>query len=109
MRITSWSTSSAICKAAAICLGPVTMPSSARILLLVENNAYPFDVRVRREAQALASAGYQVCVIAPRGPRQTWNECIDGVDIYRFPAPPGGRGLFGYAFEFVYATIAMLL
>jgi glycosyltransferase involved in cell wall biosynthesis len=85
------------------------MPSSARILLLVENNAYPFDVRVRREAQALSGAGYQVRVIAPRGLGQTWNECIDGVDVYRFPAPPGGSGLFGYAFEFVYATIAMLL
>lgn len=85
------------------------MPSSARILLLVENNAYPFDVRVRREAQALAGAGHQVCVIAPRSPRQAWKECLDGVHVYRFPAPPGGSGLAGYALEFGYATVAMLL
>jgi glycosyltransferase involved in cell wall biosynthesis len=85
------------------------VPSSARVLLLVENNAYPFDVRVRREALALAEAGYQVCVIAPRSARQPWNECIDGVDVYRFPAPPGGSGVIGYALEFGYATTAMLL
>jgi len=85
------------------------MPSSARILLLVENNAYPFDVRVRREAQALREADYQVSVISPRGAGQPWTEVIDGVAVYRFPAPPGGSGLFGYAFEFGYATFAMLL
>ena len=33
------------------------MRSSDRVLLLVENNAFPFDVRVRREAQALRDAG----------------------------------------------------
>jgi glycosyltransferase involved in cell wall biosynthesis len=85
------------------------MLSSAKVLLLVENNAYPFDVRVRREAHALRDAGYQVTVISPRTPSQLWNEQIDGISVYRFPAPPGGIGLLGYAFEFGYATFAMLL
>ncbi len=85
------------------------MPLSARALLLVENNAYPFDVRVRREALALRDAGHRVTVISPRAEGQTWTETVDGVDVYRFPAPPGGSGILGYAFEFGYATSAMLL
>lgn len=50
------------------------MHSSAKVLLLVENNAYPFDVRVRREAQALRDANYQVSVISPRGASQPWEK-----------------------------------
>jgi glycosyltransferase involved in cell wall biosynthesis len=85
------------------------MPSTIRVLLLVENNTYPFDFRVRREAQALRDSGYEVTVIAPRGASQPWMEDIDGISIYRFPAPPGGEGVLGYAFEFGYSTLVMLL
>jgi glycosyltransferase involved in cell wall biosynthesis len=85
------------------------MGSSARIALLVENNAYPFDVRVRREAHALRDAGHDVSVISPRGPGQSWVENLDGVAVFRFPAPPSASGLFGYVFEFGYATFAMFL
>jgi len=85
------------------------MRSSVRVLLLVENNTYPFDFRVRREAQALFDAGYQVTIIAPRGTEQPWIEDIEGISVYRFPPPPGGVGVIGYAFEFGYATFAMLL
>lgn len=85
------------------------MRSSVKVLHLVENNAYPFDIRVRREALALRDAGFDVTVISPRGPGQTWVETVDGVEVYRFPPPPGGSGLLGYAFEFGYATFAMLL
>lgn len=79
------------------------------VLLLVENNAYPFDVRVRREAQALRDAGCRVTVICPRAAGQRWSEQIDGVAVRRFPMPPGGSGLMSYAFEFVYSTLAMLI
>jgi len=85
------------------------MPSLVKVLLLVENNEYPFDFRVKREAHALLDAGYQVSVISPRGKTQKWTEEIDGVSVYRFPAPPGGEGVLGYVFEFGYATLAMLL
>jgi glycosyltransferase involved in cell wall biosynthesis len=80
-----------------------------KVLLLVENNEYPFDFRVKREAHALRDAGYQVSVISPRGNTQKWTEEIDGISVYRFPAPPGGEGVLGYIFEFGYATLAMLL
>src|SRR6185295_18276532 len=48
-------------------------------------------------------------VVAPRAPGQRWHEQLDGVEVYRFPAPPGGNGVLGYVFEFGYATVAMLL
>src|SRR5688572_29242251 len=86
-----------------------TMRSSASVLLLVENNAYPFDVRVRREALALHGAGFRVFVISPRGKGQAWTENVNGVDVFRFPAPPGGSGLISYVLEFGYATFAMFV
>jgi glycosyltransferase involved in cell wall biosynthesis len=83
--------------------------SHARVLLLVENNPYPLDFRVRREAQALRDAGCLVTVIAPRSASQRWVDDVDGIRVYRFPAPPGGNGPLSYALEFGYATLAILL
>ena len=85
------------------------MGSEVRVLLLVENNSYPGDFRVRREAEALRDGGYKVTVIAPRGKEQHWVEDVHGVLVYRFPSPPGGNGLLSYMLEFGYATFVMLL
>jgi glycosyltransferase involved in cell wall biosynthesis len=85
------------------------MSHAPGVLLLVENNGYPKDFRVRREATALRDAGYTVSVVCPRDKNQRWTEVIDEVHIYRFPAPPGGNGVLGFVLEFGYATFAMLL
>lgn len=85
------------------------MTAPINVLLLVENNEYPFDFRVKREAHALRDAGYRVSVISPRGNNQKWTEEIEGISVYRFLAPPGGTGVMGYVFEFGYATLAMFL
>lgn len=85
------------------------MSSPARVLLLVENNPYPLDFRVRREAHTLRDAGYLVTVIAPRDATEPWAEDVDGISVYRFPTPPGGSGLLSYALEFGYATLAILV
>jgi glycosyltransferase involved in cell wall biosynthesis len=85
------------------------MSTPARVLLLVENNSYPMDFRVRREAHTLRDAGCHVTVIAPRDTAQAWTETVDGVAVYRFPAPPGGSGVLSYALEFGYATFAILV
>jgi len=58
--------------------------SNNRILMLLENQAYPQDVRVRREANALTAAGYTVSVICPAKPGQPSREVIKGVRIYRY-------------------------
>src|ERR1700688_1506257 len=83
--------------------------SRNRTLMLVENNSYPQDTRVRSEAEALRSAGYQVTVIGPAAKGQAWREVIDGVHVYRFPAPYEARGFLGYLWEYGYSTLAIFL
>jgi glycosyltransferase involved in cell wall biosynthesis len=61
-----------------------TRPGLARILMLVENN-FPQDPRVKNEADALTTAGYQVTVVALRKPGQTWTEVVNDVHVYRVP------------------------
>lgn len=77
-----------------------------RVLMLLENNAYPQDDRPRRQAQMLTGAGYEVSIICPARRGQPSRELIDGVWAYRYPAPPDGMGLLAYAWEYGYATVA---
>lgn len=58
-----------------------------RVVMLLENDLYPQDVRVRYEAESLAANGYDVRVIAPRGDGQLRREVIDGVTVRRFWLP----------------------
>ncbi len=78
----------------------------SHVLMLLENNPYPQDGRVRREATALSAAGYRVSVICPGERGQPWRELRDGVRVYRFPAPAAGNGLLGYLWEYGYAMVA---
>jgi glycosyltransferase involved in cell wall biosynthesis len=80
-----------------------------RVLMLLENNPYPQDGRVRREARALVTAGYGVAVVCPSKPGQPWREMIDGVRVYRFPAPPAGQGFLGYLWEYGYSMAAAFI
>ena len=84
-------------------------PAGRRVLMLVENNPYPQDARVRREARTLADAGYQVTVISPARPGQPWRETIDGVRAYRYPALPEASSVVGYLFEYGYSAVAMFV
>jgi glycosyltransferase involved in cell wall biosynthesis len=83
--------------------------AAVRVLMLLENNPYPQDSRVLREAATLTEAGYQVTVIAPAAPGQVRHEVLDGIRVWRFPAPPGGNGLLGYLWEYGYSTAAMFV
>lgn len=83
--------------------------SAGSVLMLLENQSYPEDPRVRREATALTEAGYQVTVIAPGRKGQTWHENVAGVQVYRFPAPPGGNGFLGYLWEYGYSVTATFI
>jgi glycosyltransferase involved in cell wall biosynthesis len=81
----------------------------ARVLMVVENNGYPTDTRVRVEALALTEAGYDVTVIAPNADRGPRTETIDGVHVRRYPPPPEGAGLWAYLREYLVATSASLV
>ncbi|MBL1421535.1 MAG: heparinase II/III family protein, partial [Alphaproteobacteria bacterium] len=82
------------------------MSNAKRVLIIVENLPVPFDRRVWSEATTLQKAGYQVCVICPKGPHaQESYELLEGVHIYRHPLPVEARGMMAYPLE--YATALM--
>jgi glycosyltransferase involved in cell wall biosynthesis len=74
---------------------------SPHVLIALENEPYPYDRRVRQEAEALTAAGHAVTVVGPTGfGFDALEERIDGVLVLRYRAPPGGRGVAGYAREY---------
>lgn len=88
---------------------------ACRILMLIENTSFPWDRRMRHEAEALQQAGYQVRVICPRGEDhdQKWFEAIHGIRVYRYPMPvQASRGLeylVEYGWGFLCTVILTLL
>ena len=80
-----------------------------RVLMLVENNPFHLDPRVRQEAGALVQAGYRVSAISPMDARRVRRETVDGVEVYAYPAPPPGTGLLSYAWEYGYSLAATFL
>ena len=71
------------------------------VLIALENEPYPFDRRVRQEAEALLEAGYDVTVCGPTGfGYDAPEETRDGVHVLRYPGPPGGRSVVGYLYEY---------
>jgi glycosyltransferase involved in cell wall biosynthesis len=81
---------------------PSRLPDARRVLIVVENLPVPLDRRVWLEATSLVAAGYAVSVICPTG--RGWNapyEKIDGVHIYRYPAPREAHSsTLAYAMEY---------
>src|SRR5207253_2825188 len=55
-----------------------------RVLMLVENY-FPTDPRVRNEALTLVKNGFRVSVVALRGRTEKPREVVDGVTVYRIP------------------------
>jgi hypothetical protein len=86
------------------------LPERERITMLLENNPYPQDVRVRSEAESLVRAGHCVTVVAPRGPGQPRHERVTGVEVIRFSLIDGSaRGAIGFLAEYVMAAAALHL
>lgn len=78
--------------------------------MLLENNPYPQDVRVRAEAESLTKAGHGVTVIAPRAHGQPRFERVDGVGVIRFPLVDGSRrGMPGFVLEYLMAGSSLHL
>jgi glycosyltransferase involved in cell wall biosynthesis len=77
--------------------------------MLLENLPFPQDLRVRREAYALTSAGYQVTVICPSAKGQPSRETVNCVQVYRYPAPPPANGFLSYVWEYAYSIAASAL
>lgn len=81
-------------------------PANNRILMLLENQTYPRDFRVRREATALTAAGYRVSIICPAGPSQPFRETLNGVHLYRYTQSPEANSFLGYLWEYGWSMAA---
>src|SRR3989454_3653889 len=99
---------------------------AGRVLMLVEN-CFPADTRVRNEAFTLAENGFHVSVLALREATETPREIVNGVAVYRVPRltlfkklphaeSSRARALLqrlqvvvGYFLEYGYFTLACLL
>ena len=69
------------------------MMSSLRVCAITYDY-YPFDILVRRTAEAVASGGYTSHVICIRDEGQKKYEVCDGVHVHRIPMRRGfGRSL----------------
>ena len=76
------------------------------VLHLSENLPLPFDRRVWMELSALHAAGLEVSAICPMGDAYRLPyEVIDGIHIWRYPAPPATRGFLSYVWEFLYCWL----
>ncbi len=85
------------------------MAFAGKILIIVQNLPVPFDRRVWLEATTLAEHAYKVSVICPKGKKgkyNAWYEYLEGIHIYRYPAPPEAYSALGYIFEFAYCWLA---
>lgn len=76
-----------------------------RVLMLLENSPYVSDSRVRREAETLVGAGYQVTVISPANSAGPGTMVLNGVRVYRYPLPPTSSGFLGYLVEYGYSLV----
>jgi len=59
------------------------------------NNGYTIDLRVRREAEALAAAGYRITVLADESEGLPAEETAAGVHIIRLPKSPSRIPFWG--------------
>lgn len=98
------------------------MASAGRILMLLENDFYPDDTRVRNEVSLLQSAGYEVSVVTRRKRNEKTFEMVNGARVYRLPqielfkkTPPRNqnflglwwlriKSVLGYCTEYFYFT-----
>jgi len=76
--------------------------------MLLENNPYPQDTRVRNEAESLTEAGFEVTVLAPRGPGQPRVERVNGVEVRRFAIVWAGDSPLSYLAEYGIAHVQLL-
>jgi len=81
-----------------------------RICLIVQSY-YLRDPRVRREAEALADAGYEVDVICVREKGRPFKETVNGVNITRIPVARRRATLYRYMLEYTtfFICVSILL
>lgn len=76
--------------------------------MVIENESYPEDTRVRKEALALLDDGHRVTVLAPRRAGQSRWEEVDGVVVRRYRVPVAKGTAASYVLEYAVAHARLL-
>jgi len=83
-----------------------------RRVCFVRHSYYPSELNVKREAEALVRAGYEVSVVCLRGDDEAPRERVGGVDVYRMPVKHKRGRILRYLYEynafFVLASIKVV-
>lgn len=86
------------------------MSEPLKVLMLIENAAWPGDQRVGNEAIALRDHGYQVSIICPKSTVQSEHQepsiCIDNIHVYRYKLPATNNKYLAYVLEY---SVALLM
>jgi glycosyltransferase involved in cell wall biosynthesis len=82
--------------------------NARRVVMLLENNPYPQDTRVRNEAESLTEAGFHVTVLAPRGEAQAPFERVNGVEVRRYRILWASGSSLSYLAEYTVAHLQLL-
>jgi len=69
--------------------------------LVVAYTEYPYDPRVRREAQILVADGYEVHAIAVRSGLERWPRHPNGVHLYEVPLAIRRGGKLRYIYQYL--------
>ncbi len=95
-----------------------TLSSAKKVLIIEENNAVPYDLRVWQEATTLRDAGWSVTVICPAmigidpdnkiSGKASDTEDLEGITLHRFPMIFATGGITDYLAEFLLAFVAIM-
>jgi glycosyltransferase involved in cell wall biosynthesis len=80
-----------------------THPGSARnaqCVAIVRHSFYPFELNVKREAEALRDAGFDVHIICLRNRGEAPYETIDGIRVHRLPVGHRRGNILRYLWEY---------
>jgi glycosyltransferase involved in cell wall biosynthesis len=85
---------------------PSVRSRRARVLIIIQNLAVPFDRRVWLECQSLRDAGYDVTVVCPKGQDSVAHTVLDGIEVYTYPPYAPGGSAAGFVAEYAYSFAA---
>ncbi|MEK7434590.1 MAG: glycosyltransferase family 4 protein [Cyanobacteriota bacterium] len=78
---------------------PIKTDKKASIVMLLQEY-YPKDTRVRKEAQAILESGHNLDIICLKDTAETPFEVVDGVNVHRIDIPKKRGSKIRYIFEY---------
>lgn len=78
----------------------MTGANGRKTVAIVRHSFYPFELNVKREAEALREAGFDVHVICLRNRGESARETVEGVEVHRLPVGHRRGRILRYLWEY---------